>query len=109
MTCKPIKRTTAVRIECEPRHLLRYSPHQWGSEEYWRWAEQQAQEWCREFHDFMRDHRSQDAVSMNVVRDTEEVCSECGSKWDPTTLEGDTHISCAYCGVEAAPAAKESQ
>ncbi len=100
MTCRPIKRTTSVRIVCEPRGLFSYSPYQWGSKEYWAWAERVAAEWCSEFHDFMRDHRSRDVVSMDVVRDTEEVCSECGHEWE--VYRDDGPPICAYCGVEVA-------
>ena len=53
-----------------------------------RWAytvEQQArqlEEWCREFEEFVRDHRSQDPVSLSVQRQYEERCSHCGRQWE---------------------------
>lgn len=36
----------------------------------------------KEFHDFVRDHRSMDWVHLNVVREYEEQCSHCGYLWE---------------------------
>jgi hypothetical protein len=40
-----------------------------------------------EFNDFIRDHRSMDWVSLNVVKEYEDVCSHCHSVWE-TDEEG---------------------
>lgn len=40
------------------------------------------EEWCREFEYFIRDHRSQDCVSLTVEREYEDQCSYCGNKWE---------------------------
>lgn len=49
----------------------------------------------RDFEEFLRDHRSQDAVSLYVDRVYEDQCSACGEKWEPCMEDGIT--SCASC------------
>lgn len=65
-----------VSIECDPpSYVGRYK----------RTLEDKAKElesWCREFEDFIRDHRSQDPVSLNVVREYQTQCSHCGYEWE---------------------------
>lgn len=65
-----------LRVEIEPPHGA------WG----WRQPlEQQArnlERWAREFEAFIRDHRSQDPVSLTVIRDHEDQCSHCGRAWE---------------------------
>jgi hypothetical protein len=65
---------TGLRIEVDPPHHLSY----WGGIEK---QERQWKAWAREFEAFVRDHRSQDAVSLSVIRDTEDQCEHCGSAW----------------------------
>jgi len=36
----------------------------------------------KEFHDFIRDHRSMDWVTLNVNREYENQCSHCGMIWE---------------------------
>jgi hypothetical protein len=50
------------------------------------------------FHDFLRDHRSQDMVRLQVERKYADLCSVCGKEWE-TDYEGDTKI-CANCCAE---------
>ena len=38
--------------------------------------------WVEDFHEFIRDHRSQDPVRLNVEREYEDQCSFCQSTWD---------------------------
>lgn len=38
--------------------------------------------WVKEFHDFIRDHRSQDPVNLNIERVYKNQCSFCGSEWE---------------------------
>ena len=40
------------------------------------------EEWCREFEEFVRDHRSQDAIGLSVQREYREQCSHCGREWE---------------------------
>lgn len=56
----------------------------------------------KEFHDFLRDHRSQDMVILEVKRKYADLCSACGS--DEFDVEfGDettpTRVICAWCGA----------
>lgn len=59
---------------------------------------------CSEFHDFMRDHRSQDTVQLTVEAVRKDVCSQCGDEWE-TYIEDDPNSpdfgseSCACCGA----------
>jgi len=36
----------------------------------------------KEFHSFVRDHRSMDWVTLNVIREFEDQCSHCGYIWE---------------------------
>jgi len=54
----------------------------------------------REFEEFLRDHRHQDANSLQVVREYEDVCSVCGKVWEPVTDE--EGMFCASCGTPIA-------
>lgn len=74
---------TDVKIECEPPHF-----YGWGR----RTIEQRAQElesWAREFEAFVRDHRSQDPISLNVVKVFEDQCSHCHSEWETDDVTGE--------------------
>ena len=42
----------------------------------------QMEEWCLDFEEFLRDHRSQDPVILNVEREYQEQCSLCGREWE---------------------------
>ena len=65
--------------------------------------------WAKEFNDFLRDHRSQDALDIKVVRDIKDVCSLCGRPWEITPPDDDCpHETCAWCGERVAPSEPES-
>ena len=49
----------------------------------------------REFHEFLRDHRSQDMVQLFVNRKYKDVCSACGCTWETYIIDG--ALSCANC------------
>lgn len=53
---------------------------------YWRKTlEDQAEyyeSWVKEFTAFMRDHRSQDPVYLNVERQYKDVCEFCENEWE---------------------------
>jgi len=51
----------------------------------------------KEFHDFVRDHRSMDWVRLNVVRDYEEQCSHCGYLWE---TDGEGVPVCCHKAIE---------
>ena len=52
----------------------------------------------KEFRDFLRDHRSQDMITLDVNREYEEVCSVCREKWEEDKTENGKY--CANCGAE---------
>ena len=67
---------TDISVTCEP-------PHSVGR--YCRDKEHEARllkEWAKELEDFVRDHRSQDAVSLIVEERYEEICSHCRRLWE---------------------------
>lgn len=65
-----------VSISCDPPEIYR----RWDrSLEY---VAKEYEAWVKEFHDFIRDHRSQDPVTLTVEREYEDQCSFCGSKWE---------------------------
>ncbi len=65
-----------VIVRCDPP----YAVGRWS-----RTLEDKArrlEEWCQDFEEFIRDHRSQDPVSLNVERQYQEQCSLCGREWE---------------------------
>ena len=83
-----------VRLTAEaPRHVERYcrTPQERGAA---------LRAWVREFEDFIRDHRSQDAVLLDVEEERKDLCSLCGKEWETMEEEGKT--LCANCGAEVA-------
>lgn len=55
-----------------------------------------------EFNDFIRDHRSQDSITLNVVSSYADLCSACGDKWETYMDEesdGTVTRRCASCGA----------
>ena len=104
--CHKINRISDVRIVCEPTsHVFRLTSWEtpYGSDEYYKRLERGYREWIKEFHDFIRDHRSQDPVSLDVEIDREDICSRCFSSWEP-----DEDGTCAHCGgkIEAKEGAR---
>ena len=63
-----------VKIECDPPSFYWVK----DQEDYAKRCEG----WVKEFHEFIRDHRSQDPVFLNVERVYKEVCSFCKSEWE---------------------------
>jgi hypothetical protein len=53
---------------------------------------------CKEFHDFLRDHRSQDMVQLSVEKTIRNLCSACKDEWK--TYKEDGKKFCANCGAE---------
>jgi hypothetical protein len=66
-----------VTISCDPPRVPYYIQNK-GPEAVADYYES----WIREFDEFIRDHRSQDPVSLNVEREYQDVCSHCGYEWD---------------------------
>ena len=79
-----------------------------------RWCrtlEDQAKEmerWAHGFHEFLRDHRSQDMLHLEIVEDRKDLCSNCHEPWETYVEEeilgkqGKTF--CAFCGAEVTDA-----
>ena len=61
-------------------------------------TEQYLKQRVSDLNDFIRNHLGQDPFGLNIVRVTEEVCSECKERWETEDKEGKTF--CAYCGAE---------
>ena len=52
---------------------------------------------CKEFEEFLRDHRSQDVVRLSVERECKDICSVCEAEWDQDDDENGP--CCANCGA----------
>jgi hypothetical protein len=52
----------------------------------------------REFVDFLRDHRSQDMISLDVQRVYQDVCSICKEQWE-IGIWDDEKWHCENCGA----------
>jgi len=64
-----------VTIECDaPTHMGYYRDMEARARAIERWA--------KGFEEFVRDHRSQDPVSLTVIRSYGEVCSYCLNTWE---------------------------
>ena len=101
-------KTTGVTITVDPpRHLSshlygRLKDGAWGrllygTPEWFSAYEEKLDEWAKEFQEFIRDHRSQDPVCMNVEREEAECCSACHEEYE-AMIDEDGHEACAYCG-----------
>lgn len=97
-TCKKIKETTEVIVTID----LHLGWNQWRSDDTEHsFNERQAvlaERAAKEFNEFLRDHRSQDANRLDVRRVTEDRCSACHEKWETYEDGGDEF--CAHCGAK---------
>lgn len=59
---------------------------------------------AKEFHAFVRDHRSMDWVRLSVVRDYEDHCEHCGYLWE--TDDSGTPV-CCQTAIDEHEAAKQ--
>ena len=96
-SAKPITRLMDVSVEVNPPHYA------YG---YSRDPERIAKSleyWAKDLVDFVRDHRSQDDLDLEVIRDVREVCSLCGRDWETTPPDDDNpNETCAWCGEPVA-------
>jgi hypothetical protein len=76
-----------VKITCEPPEKYFY----FKSPTMEDWAEYY-EKWVKEFHNFIKDHRSQDPVRLNVEKEYKEVCEFCGMDWE--TDEDNSPVCC---------------
>jgi len=91
--------TTGVLVEVTPPdNVRRIYAQDFGTPEYWKALERQLNVWAKGFHDFLRNHSSQDLVCLNVVREEQDVCSKCHALWEPIA-DDDGQPYCANCGA----------
>lgn len=62
------------------------------------------QSYLRDIVDILKDHRSIDPPSFNMVYETVDQCSCCECDWEPW-IDDDGKLSCAGCGAEVTDAA----
>jgi hypothetical protein len=95
-TCKVVRRLVDVRITCDkPFGVGIYAQRVCDMEGYAKALEV----WVKEFDAFIRDHRSQDPVTLTVEREFKDVCSECGEEYEEETGDETGKPYCAYCGA----------
>ncbi len=56
----------------------------------------------KNFHDFIRDHRSMDWVRLDVEEIRRDQCSACHKEWE-TARDEDGVEYCANCGTDVEP------
>jgi hypothetical protein len=94
-----IRIMTEVKIECEPPE---YVYRIWNcKDEQDRLSKIQShmEDWVKEFHEFIKDHRSQDPVNLSVVPVYKNICEHCGNEWE--TDDSGNPICCEEAIEEA--------
>jgi len=85
-----VRRMVDVEVMAD---LSATSRHAQSVEQSARWLRDRA----RAFNDFIKDHRSQDDIRLDVREIWQDLCSGCGREWELMTDEqGDE--CCAWCG-----------
>ena len=113
-TCKRINVTVEVRVAASFPWIHESWHIQDRSERMNRLAHDLNRE-VKDFVGFLRDHRSQDAIQLEVERVQQDVCSACGKEWEPYFVVEDDDPQhgktiCAHCGAEVPTECdKESQ
>ena len=87
-TCHPIEVTVDLRVELTP------PPWAYGYRVNVKARHESLRAWARDLEDFLRDHRSQDAVPISIEPVVETQCSACRHQWEE--YEG----CCAWCGAQ---------
>src|SRR5512133_2331093 len=100
-----IEQKTATLVKVATDCYVRVEPRiGWG-----RYTDEQRYkemaQWVHYFEEFLRDHRSQDVQSMDVVQEWETQCSECGCTDEPMSGEAENgedpdKLYCNGCGAE---------
>jgi hypothetical protein len=101
--------TCTIRKQvCTDAHVIAEFPAHWGEygrlvdgkmrpgtpEDFGKFLDNK----CKEFEQFLRDHRSQDMVQLDVVRHYSDLCSACGREWEE--MDDDGICCCASCGAK---------
>ena len=79
---------TEVNVECEPSPAVTRYTFKRAGESVLEAEARTLEAWARDFEEFVRDHRSQDPVTLTVHRKYEELCSFCGSDWESSLDDG---------------------
>lgn len=94
MKCNIIKNVlTDARVVAENPYIPRYCREDINK------LSAYLEDWIKEFKEFLRDHRSQDLISLYVEKEYIDICSECKEKWEEYKDEDGT-VTCANCGAE---------
>ena len=92
---KPEKQLVDVHVEVSPPHWA------YGHSRDPERVAESLENWAKELSEFVRDHRSQDSIGLEVVRDVQEVCSLCGRPWEPVGPDDESPDTvCAWCGAK---------
>ena len=92
-TCKRERRIRDIKIIATfPGDDRRYH---W---ETWEKYEIRLRNRASYFQNFLRDHRSQDKVNLDIEVEHEEVCTHCECQWEPYH-DDDGVLCCAGCGA----------
>ena len=82
-----------VKVEADLSGMI------WGKSDDLVKYGQQLEKAVKEFHDFLRDHRSQDLVWLQVDEVRKDLCGNCGKVYEPDYYEEDKKRHCAWCGA----------
>ena len=75
-----------VTISCDPPNW--YGWRMYGGDKVNEQYAKYCEEWVKDFHDFIRDHRSQDPVGLNVDRHYKTICEFCEYEWEEDIVSG---------------------
>jgi len=78
-----------IKINCDPPQIYHWQARTMEEKEKFY------EDWVKDFHDFIRDHRSQDPVRLEVERVEKDICEFCEEEWEEDT------DGCPLCCSEA--------
>lgn len=98
-----VSRIVDLHVRIEPHHSVTRWVFPRTDETRFDAEARALREWAKEFMGFLRDHRSQDVVSVDVIEERDDLCSACGRKWEVSDEDGEGNKCapfCANCGEE---------
>jgi hypothetical protein len=93
---QPVRRLVGLRVVVDAPDAV---PHWWERDLSEAERVRRLEVWARELEEFIRDHHSQDRITLSVERDERTFCSSCDCEWEPVTEDGVTY--CFGCGITA--------
>ena len=96
-TCQPVKTITDIKLTAEAPSWV-YRTFKRTKLEALLELEENLKSWARDFQNFLRDHRSQDAILLDIEREIKEVCSACGEEWEGADTD-EIGEYCIICGA----------